>query len=214
MRKSVTPGTFPVGYTWRSYSAGKESTVMVREPAATGALIAHTTGDPDAASRLLPLVYDQLRALAAGYMRRERADHTLQPTGLVHEAYLRLVDGSRIDLQGKTHFFALAATQMRRVLADHARARNAAKRGGGARKVTLHDVAAIHPDGVVDMLALDEALHRLADESPRQVRVVELRFFGGLSVEATARFLGVSKSTVKGDWRVAKAWLARELSRG
>jgi RNA polymerase sigma factor (TIGR02999 family) len=174
--------------------------------------MAHSDGDPNAASRLLPLVYDQLRALAGKYMQGERPDHTLQPTALVHEAYLRLIDADRIDLQGKTHFFALAATQMRRILAEHARARKAAKRGGGARRVTLSDAKAFREDGVVDMLALDEAMDRLTLESPRQSRVVELRYFGGLSVEETARILDLSASTIKGDWRMAKAWLARELS--
>ena len=178
----------------------------------TQALEAHVAGDPKAVSRLLPLVYDKLRALAAGYMRAERSDHTFQPTDLVHEAYVKLIDGERISWQGKTHFFAVAATQMRRILTEHARARQARKRGGGARKVKLDDTMAVTQVGVVDMLALDEALDRLAHESPRQVRVVELRFFGGLSVEETARFLEVSRSTVKGDWRVARAWLARELS--
>jgi RNA polymerase sigma factor (TIGR02999 family) len=162
----------------------------------------------------MALVYDELRDLAGRYMRQERRDHTLQATALVHEAYIRLIDNTRIDWQGKTHFFALAATQMRRILAEHARARKARKRGGGARKVTLDDTAAITPNGVVDALALDEALEKLERDSPRQVRIVELRFFGGLSVQETARLLDVSASTVKGDWRVAKAWLARELSPG
>jgi RNA polymerase sigma factor (TIGR02999 family) len=166
---------------------------------------------PRVASELLPLVYEKLRALAAGYMRAERPDHSLQPTAVVHEAYLRLVGGASVDWQGKAHFFAVAATQMRRVLAEHARARHARKRGGSARRVKLDDTMAVTTAGTVDMLALDEALDRLAGESPRQVRVVELRFFGGLSVEETARFLAVSPSTVKGDWRVARAWLAREL---
>ena len=179
---------------------------------ATQALMAHASGDRMAAARLLPLVYDELRHLAGRYMRRERLDHTLQPTALVHEAYLRLIDASQIDWQGKTHFLAVAATQMRRVLADHARAHGARKRGGGARKLTLDDNFAISSHGAVDMLTLDEALEKLAQDSPRQSRVVELRFFGGLSVEETARFLDVSASTVKGDWRVAKAWLARELA--
>jgi len=183
-------------------------------PRATEEWTALSGVDPDTASRLLPLVYDELRALAGRHMRRERPDHTLQPTALVHEAYLRLVDGGRIDLRGKTHFFALAAIQMRRILADHARARNAAKRGGAAKKVTLGDAAAFRTDGVVDMLSLDEALAKLNRESPRQCRVVELRYFGGLSIEETARALDVSPSTVKGDWRVARAWLARELSGG
>jgi RNA polymerase sigma factor (TIGR02999 family) len=179
---------------------------------ATRALEAQVGGDPKAASELLPLVYNKLRALAAGYMRSERSDHSLQPTAVVHEAYLRLIDDERVSWQGKTHFFAVAATQMRRILTEHARARHARKRGGGARKVKLDDTMAVTTVGVVDMLALDEALDRLAGESPRQVRVVELRFFGGLSVEETAQFLEVSTSTVKGDWRVARAWLAHELS--
>jgi RNA polymerase sigma factor (TIGR02999 family) len=186
---------------------------MPGDARATEDLISRSGGDPGSASRLLPLVYDQLRALAARYMQTERRDHTLQPTALVHEAYLRLIDTSRVDWQGKSHFFAIAAMQMRRILAEHARAHNAAKRGGRSKKITLHDIAAITPNGVVDMLALDEAMEKLARESPRQCRVVELRFFGGLSVEETSHVLQVSKSTVKGDWRVAKAWLARELER-
>ena len=179
----------------------------------THALLAHSRGDPTAVAELLPLVYDKLRNLAARYMRSERVDHTLQPTALVHEAYIRLVDHARIDWQGKTHFFAVAAVQMRRVLAEHARARRARKRGGGAKKVTLEDAVAITEGGAVDLLALDEALERLAHESPRQSRVVELRFLGGLTIEETAHVLDISIGTVKGDWRVARAWLLRELSR-
>jgi RNA polymerase sigma factor (TIGR02999 family) len=186
---------------------------MAEEQArATQALIAHSGGDPMAAAELLPLVYGRLRALAGHYMRLERPDHTLQPTALVHEAYLRLIDGAQVDWHGRTHFFAVAAIQMRRVLAEHARSRRAQKRGGGARKVTVSDPVAIIPGGMLDMLVLDEALEKLARHSQRQSRVVELRFFGGLSVEETAHVLEVSPSTVKGDWRVAKAWLARELS--
>ena len=172
----------------------------------------HSHGNTEAASRLLPLVYDELRALAARYMQKERRDHTLQPTALVHEAYVRLVDGARVEWQGKTHFYALAATQMRRILIEHARARKARKRGGGARRVTLEDGIAVSPNGVLDMLALEDALQRLETISPRQCRVVELRFFGGLSVVETARFLEISVSTVKDEWRVAKAWLAREFA--
>jgi RNA polymerase sigma factor (TIGR02999 family) len=163
-------------------------------------------------SRLLPLVYDELRALAARYMRRERCGHTLQPTALVHEAYLRLVHGARVEVRDRTHFYALAASQMRRILVEYARARGARKRGGGARRVTLDDRNAVSPNGVLDMLALEEALEKLDERSPRQCRVVELRFFGGLSVAQTAQLLETSASTVKDDWRVAKAWLARELA--
>jgi RNA polymerase sigma factor (TIGR02999 family) len=179
---------------------------------ATRALVAHVGGDTEAASELLPLVYDRLRSLAARYMRHERPEHTLQPTALVHEAYVRLIDGAHMNWEGKTHFFAMAATQMRRILIEHARARAATKRGGGATRVDLSASGFAAPGDFVDMLAIDEALERLARESPRQSRVVELRFFGGLSVEETARLLDVSGATVKGDWRVAKAWLARELS--
>ena len=179
---------------------------------ATQALRAHTSGDRLATSRLLPLVYDKLRSLASHYMRRERADHTLQPTALVHEAYLRLIDSSQVDWKGKTHFLAVAATQMRRVLTDHARAHQAQKRGGGVRLMGLDENVGGGPDNAVGMLALDEALEKLARNSVRQSRVVELRYFGSLSVEEVVRMLDVSPGTVKGDWRVAKAWLARELS--
>jgi len=182
---------------------------------ATGILVAHVNGEPLAASRLLPLMYDELHGLAVRYMRRERRDHTLQPTALVHEVYLRLIDGSRIDLNGKTHFFALAATQMRRILAEHARARKTHKRGGDVDRVSLHEEAVPGQGTTLDIFALDEALERLALEAPRQYRVVELRFFGGLTVPETAEILKVSEGTVKGDWKVARVWLARELgSRG
>ena len=184
----------------------------MRNDEATQALLAHSRGDLNAASQLMPIVYGKLRALAAHYMRAERFDHTLQPTALVHEAYLRLIEPNQVDWQGKTHFFAIAATQMRRVLTEHARSHKAKKRGGGARRITLHDVAAVTPEGTVDMLLLDEVLDRLAQQSVRQSRVVELRFFAGLSVDEAARILGVYAGTVKGDWRMAKASLARELA--
>jgi len=191
---------------------GKADDVTEDRVDATKELVSHSGGNTDAAACLLPLVYDELRALAARYMRRERRDHTLQATALVHEAYVRLIDGARVDWRGKTHFYALAATQMRRILTEHARARKAGKRGGGAHRVAFDDRLAISPNGVLDMLTLEDALERLCRESPRQCRVVELRFFGGLSVVETARFLGTSASTVKDEWRVAKAWLARELA--
>jgi len=177
----------------------------------TDALGAHAKGDSGAAARLLPLVYNELRALAARFMRREKPDHTLQPTALVHEAYVRLVDESRVDWRGKTHFFALAARQMRRVLIDSARSHQAQKRGGGLGRVTLDEALLPSAGPSFDVFALDEALQRLADLSSRQAQVVELRFFGGLSVEETAQFLGVSAPTVKNDWRAARAWLLREL---
>jgi RNA polymerase sigma factor (TIGR02999 family) len=181
------------------------------EPDPTRTRIARARGDPVSTPEFASLLYDKLRALAAHYMRSERRDHTLQPTALVHEAYLRLIDSPAIDWQGKTHFFAVAAVQMRRILTDHARARRAARRGGGARRLTLDDTLAVSRDGLVDALALDEALERLAERSRRQTSVVELRFYGGLSIRETSEALGVSEGTVKGDWRVARAWLYREL---
>lgn len=176
---------------------------------ATEALAAHAAGDGDAAGQLMPLVYDKLRAVAANYLKRERVGHTLQPTALVHEAYLKLIDINRMDWQGRTHFFAMAATQMRRLLVDHARAKNANKRAG--QMVTLDEGAALVEGSTIDVLALNEALDRLQSQSPRQCKVAELRFFGGLNVPETAMALGVSERTVKQDWAVARAWLVREL---
>ncbi|MCP3997178.1 MAG: sigma-70 family RNA polymerase sigma factor [bacterium] len=184
---------------------------MSREPdATTEALSAHSRGDPLAAEELLPLVYEKLRAVAGSYMKGERSDHTLQPTALVHEAYLRLIDVARMDWKGKTHFFAMAATEMRRVLVDHARARSARKRSGGKR-VTLHESAGLVEGQPVDLIDLSDALDRLAKLSARQCKVAELRFFGGLNVPETAFALGVSERTVKDDWKFARVWLLREL---
>jgi len=181
-------------------------------------------GDASALDDLLPRVYDELRALADAYMRRERAGHTLQPTALVHEAFLRLLRLPPGSVQNRVHFFALAAQAMRRILADHARRHRAAKRGGSAVPVPLElvegepDAAALArsapagPEVAAD--DLDAALENLAKLDPRQARVVELRFFGGLSIEETAEVLGVSPATVKRDWLVARAWLHRELRGG
>jgi RNA polymerase sigma factor (TIGR02999 family) len=177
-------------------------------------LSAHLDGDSSAEARLLPLIYEDLRALAARHLRAEKAQHTLQATALVHEAWLRLIECERMDWKGKTHFFAMAATMLRRVLVDHARSRAARKRGGGAERITLSEVDAPPSVDRLDVLALDEALEELARTSPRQTRVVELRFFAGLSVEETAFALGVSQDTVHADWRFARAWLNRELARG
>lgn len=164
------------------------------------------------AETLLPIVYDELHDLAEGYLRRERKDHTLQPTALVHEAFLRLVDQSRVDWRGRTHFFGVAAQAMKRILIDHARRRRRAKRGGDWRRVALDD-AVVPPELVdVDLVALHDALETLAELDPRQARVVELRFLGGLTVNEVAEVLGVSKRTVEGDWTHAKAWLRAELS--
>lgn len=171
-------------------------------------------GDQRAADKLLPMVYDEFRALARHYLGQERANHTLQPTALVHEAYLKLVDQTRVDWQGKSHFFAVAAQAMRRILVDHARSRQRDKRGGGRARVALDEAVALSPQKDEDVLALDEALERLGKLDPRQAKVVELRFFGGMSVEEVAQALGVSKRTVEGDWTFARAWLARELRQG
>jgi len=165
----------------------------------------------EARARLMPLVYNELRRLAQAHLRRERPDHTLQPTALVHEAYLRLVDQSRVEWQGRAHFYGVAAQMMRRVLIDHARARASEKRGGGGRRLSLDEAAELPEERADELLALDEALVRLAGVDERKSRVVELRFFGGLSVAETARVLGVHTATVERDWVVAKAWLYREI---
>jgi RNA polymerase sigma factor (TIGR02999 family) len=180
----------------------------------TSLLKAWGRGDEDALTRLTPLVYEHLRFHARRYMRRERPGVTLQSTALVHEAYLRLVDAHDVDWRDRSHFYAVASQTMRRILVDAARARGAAKRGGGTR-------VEVHPDSVpaedvrtaAEICALDEALDALARMDPRRAQVVELRFFGGLSVEETAELLEVSPQTVMRDWRLAKAWLMCELRR-
>jgi len=170
-------------------------------------------GEEDAANRLLAAIYDDLHAQAARAMRREGGEHTLQATALVHEAYLRLVDQKHVDWKNRAHFFAIAAQSMRRVLVDHARGRLAEKRGGGVEKVTLSDAAVgANDDDAVDVLALHDALERLAALDPDQARVVELRYFGGMNIDETADALGISAATVKREWAVARAWLKRELS--
>ena len=180
----------------------------------TELLLAWGGGDQSAVDRLIPLIYDELRRLAKSHLRRERPNHTLQPTALVNEAYLRLVDQDRTRWQNRAHFFGAAANVMRRILVDHARQKQAEKRGGGEQRVTLaEDVAAAgQPD--VNLLALDDALDRLAALDPQKSRIVELRYFSGLSVEETAEALGVSPATVTRHWRTAKAWLHREIGEG
>lgn len=169
-------------------------------------------GEPAAMAGLTALVYDELRALAAAYLRRERAGHSLQPTALVHEAFIKLIDSSGIQATDRRHFFAIAANTMRRVLVEHARTRGAAKRGGGQQRVSLTGIQDAKPDAEVEVVALDEALEKLAALDERQARIVELRFFGGLAVDEVAELLGVSKRTVEGDWTMARAWLLRELA--
>ena len=178
----------------------------------TGLLLAWGEGDQDAFERLVPLVHAELHRIAKGCMRGESAGHSLQPTALVNEAYLRLVDTRRVDWQDRTHFFSMAARLMRRVLVDHARNRRYLKRGGGAMLVTLPDDLVPDEPGR-DLVALDDALNALADVDERKGRVIELRFFGGLSVEETAGVLNVSVNTVMRDTKLAKAWLLRELRR-
>lgn len=168
-------------------------------------------GDERALDRLTPLVYEELRQQAARYLRRERPGHTMQTTALINEAYLRLIDAKEVRWQGRAHFFAIAANLMRRILVDHARQRNAAKRGGAPVQVTLDRIVATAKQSNIDVLAIDEALTKLAAIDRQQSQIVELRFFSGLSVEETAAALGVSPRTVKRDWSVARAWLRREI---
>ena len=170
-------------------------------------------GHESAPERLMPLVYDELRKLAAGYLKSERTDHTLQATALVHEAYIRLVDWKNVSWQNRAHFFALAAQVMRRILVDHARARNAGKRGGAMTKLALEEAVSFPRQTEIDLLSLDESLKALAEFDPAQSRIVELRFFGGLTIEETAEIMGVAPATVKREWAMAKAWLHQRLVR-
>jgi len=177
----------------------------------TQLLVASRAGDAEALNRLLPLVYDELRKLAGHYLRRERSDHTLQPTALVHEAYIRLID-QNVSWQNRAHFFGVAAQMMRRILVDYARGRLAAKRGSGGVKVSLDDALNLSDERAGDFVALDEALNRLAEFDPQKSRIVELRFFGGLSVEEAAEVLGIGTATVTRQWKMAKAWLYQQIS--
>jgi RNA polymerase sigma-70 factor (ECF subfamily) len=179
----------------------------------TALLLAWGQGDEPALERLVPLVDRDLRHIARRHMRREPAGHTLQTTALINEAYVRLVERPRVHLRDRAHFFALAARLMRHILVDHARARRNLKRGGGLRRVTLSDAFVSSPQRGSDLIALDAALDSLSAMDPRRGRVVELRVFGGLSVEETARAVGVSAQTVMRDWKLARVWLRRELQR-
>ncbi len=169
------------------------------------------SGNREALDRLMPIVYDELRRQAARYLKHERQGHTLQTTALVHEAYVRLIDQAGVRWQNRAHFFGIAAEMMRRILVDHARRRRAAKRGGDSLKVTLDEAINASAEPNLDLIAVDGALTKLASLDQQQARVVELRFFGGLSVDETAEVLGISERTVKRDWSVAKAWIRREL---
>ncbi len=179
----------------------------------TKLLLAWSGGDQRALEKLAPIVYDELRRLANRYMRRERPGHSLQSTALVHEAYIRLVDYQRMDWQGRAHFFSVAAQAMRRILVEHARRKNQ-KRGGGVQRVSLDDAAEVGGGRQRDLVALDEAMNALALVDARKSKVVEMRFFGGLSIDETAEALEVSPITVKREWRAARAWLYHELAGG
>ena len=168
-------------------------------------------GDRKAESQLIPLVYNELRRLASAYMRRERSDHTLQSTALVHEAYIRLSDQKNVSWQNRAHFFAVAAQLMRRILVDHARARLAQKRAARPDRIQVDKVFTFTPERSNDLLALDEVLNRLGQKDPRTLQVVELRFFGGLTVEEAAEALGISPRTIKREWNFGRAWLRAEL---
>lgn len=182
-------------------------------PDVTGLLLAWSAGDAAAGEAFHAAIYDDLHRQAVRAMRREGDAHTLQATAIVHEAYLRMVDQRRVEWRSRAHFFGVAAQMMRRVLVDHARTRLAEKRGGALQRVTLGDVGAgVEPDAALDVLALHDALERLATLDPEQARLVELRYFGGLGIEETAEALGVSPATVKREWAVARAWLRRELA--
>lgn len=181
-------------------------------PKVTELLRAWSDGDKAALDQLIPVVYDELRRQASRYLRRERPGHTLQTTGLVNEAYLRLVDQKKVRWQNRAHFFGIAAQLMRRILVDHARTKHRAKRGGSALRISINDAVVKTKQRDLDLVALDEALNHLAKLDPQQSRVVELRFFSGLNVEETAEVLGISPATVKRNWSVAKAWLHREIS--
>ena len=180
----------------------------------TDLLLAQSGGDQMAAEKLLPLVYEDLRKLAANYMRQERQGHILEPAAVVHEAYLRLLDIDRIDWHGKIHFFAMAAIQMRRVLRDHARARDAQKRGGMYTRISFPPEVAGLPREPIEIVALTEALDSLGRDHERQARVAELRLFAGMRDPEVAHMVGVSERTARQDWRFARAWLARILAPG
>ncbi len=179
----------------------------------TQMLRAAGSGNESAVNDLLPLVYDELRALAESFLKHERKGLTLQATALVHEAYLRLIKQDEVEWRDRTHFFVIAAQVIRRILVDHARERRRLKRGGDRARVQLDDDVALLPERDLDLVALDEALARLAQLDPRQARLVELRFFGGLTLQEIADFQNVSLRTVTGDWSMARAWLRRELEK-
>ena len=179
----------------------------------TQLLVQWSSGDKAALDKLMPLVYDELRRLAHRYLSRERPDHTLQTTALVNEAYLRLVDRKNVHWQNRAHFFAISAQLMRCILVDHARSHAYAKRGGGARKIPLDEAMVFSQERAAEVVAIDDALKGLAALDPQQSRIVELRFFGGLTIEETAEVLHLSPATIKREWATARAWLYHELNK-
>jgi len=191
----------------------RENDKAMLTPDVTRLLQNWSEGDQNALDQLTPVVYDELRRLAASYMRRERHDHTLQSTALVNEAYLKLVDQKNVVWQNRAHFFGIAAQMIRRILVDHARAHKAEKRGGGMGVLSLDEAIGVPERRDIEILSLNDALTRLSELDPQQGRIVELRFFTGLSIEETAEVVGVSPATVKREWAAARAWLFREISR-
>ena len=179
----------------------------------TELLIEWSNGDKAALDKLMPLIHEELRRLAHHYMSHERPGHTLQTTALVNEAYLRLVNRKGVHWQNRAHFFAIAATLMRSILVDHARSHAYAKRGGGAHNITLDEAMIVSQERAAEVVALDDVLKQLADFDPQQSRIVELRFFGGLTIDETAEVLGLSPATIKREWSTARAWLYRELNK-
>jgi RNA polymerase sigma factor (TIGR02999 family) len=198
---------------WLTLRGGARCITMPSAHEITQLLGAWSAGDERAFEKLMPLVYDELHRLAQAYMGRERPGHVLQTTALVHEAYLRLVDAGRASLQDRNHFFAVCAQLMRRILVDWARARLSHKRGGEVQMLNLDESLVVSPHAGADLVALDDALKALETVDPRKSKVIELRFFGGLSVQETAGALAVSEETVLRDWRLAKSWLRRELGK-
>jgi RNA polymerase sigma factor (TIGR02999 family) len=205
--------TFPVMEMFPAEHASPAGKGGPRQSEVTRWLIAGSEGDAKAIESLLPVVYDELHRQAVQLFRRERAGHTLQPTALVSEAYLRLFNQDDVTWQNRAQFFAVAAKIMRRILVSHARSRQAEKRGGGAQEITLVDDALAAPQRAVNLLALDDALQRLETIDPEKSRMVELRFFSGLSVEETAAVMGVSPRTIDRQWRTARAWLQKEINK-
>ncbi len=210
----IQRATHPVNTRPQDSEAPGEERRVPERGEVTRWLVAGSNGDAEALESLLPLVYDELHRHAVRFFRRERAGHTLQPTALVNEAYLRLINQHEVTWQNRAQFFGVAAQMMRRILVSHARSREAKKRGGGAQQITLDEGVAAAPQRDLNLLALDDALSRLETLDSEKGRMVELRFFSGLSVEETAEVMGVSPRTIDRQWQTAKAWLHREISAG